>query len=78
MEGTPSSSVPSKEERWKEFREKDKQHKKEAIEDLKKSKWDDLKIVEILTQWPPVNMKEVDGIEDWIGSNTDRYYANTQ
>jgi hypothetical protein len=76
--GDTPESVPSKEERWKDFREKHKQHKKESLQDLRRMKWEDVEIAEVLAQWPPVNMKEVDGTEDWIGFNSDRYYANTQ
>lgn len=71
-------SMRSKEERWKDFREKHKQHKKESLQDLCGMKWEDLEIVDVLTQWPPVNMKEVYGTENWIGPTYDRYYTNTQ
>lgn len=77
MEDTPDS-VLSKEERWKDFREKHKQHKKESIQNLYGVEWEDVEIIDVLTKFPPVNMKEVNGTEDWIGSAYDRYYANMQ
>jgi hypothetical protein len=75
MEDTPES-VPSRESRWKNFREKHKQHRKESLQRLSGVKWEDVRILDVLTQWPPVNMKQVDGTEDWIEPAYNRYYAN--
>lgn len=68
----------SKEVRWKGFRERYRQYQKDALKMLDGVKFEDLKLMEVLTRWAPVNMKDVDGNEEWIGPVYERYYANMQ